>query len=103
MGLISPCVPIYSPDLRRRRSLHLPKAQKVRPSRALFWRYFAKSWTYILEALGVGSSLNYTLGPFSVSTYDGLIGFFIWSFIVWSSLSVSVIKKANMLDWLLKN
>ena len=104
LGLSSPCVPIYSPDLRRRRSLHLPQAQKVRPTRTPFLALFSQKLDVYLISLGDGFVSELYFRPFSLCLHiDGVIGFLLWSFIVWSSLSVSVIKKANMLDWLLKN
>ena len=64
LGLIGPCVPIYSPDLRRRRSLHLPQAQKVRPTRTPFLTQFSQKLDVYLISLGDGFVSELYFKPF---------------------------------------
>ena len=49
--MISQCDPSYSPDLRRRRSLHLLQAQKVQPSRTPLLALFSQKLALYLLSL----------------------------------------------------
>lgn len=62
--MISPCVPIYPPALRRRRSLHLLHAQKVRSSRASFLALFSQNLDRYFISLRDGLVSNLYFKPF---------------------------------------